>query len=231
MNKIKPSIILFVLAGILYLFSVLTSSENLELLTKPIIIPSIFVYCFLESKGKLNPWYLIPLSAFFLKDMLYLINFEDYFYTALFFCLLGHLVILIFLLKDFLSLLKRKKIHKSDLSFLIILIFLVYLMISILNVLDFKSNKEFVYYFLFGVELVLLGVFATLLFINENSRSSFYLLCTVSLFIVADVFFGLNINLIPLLIFKIGNIIAEIISYYFFTLFFIQKQKELYVNY
>lgn len=227
MVKKNPSIILFCIAGILYFISVLINNEYLALLTKPVIIPSIFVYYYIESKGRLNNLFVLSLVTFFIGDMLYLINIDDYYVLGLFVFLTPYLIVLFFLFKDIVNFLKRNKINKSDLSFIIILFFLIYLMISILNVLDTSSNVEFIYFLLFGIELVFMGVFATLLYVNENSKVNFYLIIGVSLFIVSDIFFILNKNLFPLIIFKLANILSQIISYYFYTRYFIERQKQL----
>ena len=225
MGKLNPSIVLFSIAGVLYFFSVLTGNEYLALLSKPIIIPSIFIYYLFVSKLKVNVLFLISLFAFFVGDMLYLINLDDYYLLGLVIYLSPYLIVLFFLVQDIFNLLKRKNINKSDMSFLIILFFLIYLMISLLNVLDTESKEEFVYFLLFGIELVLMGVFATLLYVNENSKVNFFLIIAVSLFIISDIFFILNKNLFPLLIFKLGNVLSQIISYYFYTRYFVEKQK------
>jgi len=227
MAKNNPSIILFSIAGILYFISVMLNNEYLALFTKPILIPSILVYYFIESRGKINNYFILSLAAFFIGDMLYLINLDDYYLLGLVIYLSPYLIVLGFLIQDIYNFLKRKILNKSDLSFIIILFFLIYLMISILNVLDTKSNEEFIYFLLFGIELVLMGLFATLLYVNENSKVNFFLILAVSLFIISDIFFILNKNLFPLLIFKLANVSSQIISYYFYTRYFIEKQKLL----
>lgn len=227
MAKKNPSIILFSIAGILYFISVMLNNEYLALFTKPILIPSIFVYYFIESRGKINNYFILSLTAFFIGDMLYLINLDDYYLLGLVIYLSPYLIVLGFLIQDIYNFLKRKILNKSDMSFIIILFFLIYLMISILNVLDTKSNEEFIYFLLFGIELVLMGLFATLLYVNENSKVNFFLILAVSLFIISDIFFILNKNLFPLLIFKLANVSSQIISYYFYTRYFIEKQKLL----
>lgn len=221
----NPSVILFSIAGILYFFSVFTGNEYLGLLSKPMIIPSVFIYYLFVSKFKVNILFIISLFAFFVGDMLYLVNLEDYYMLGLVIYLSPYLIVLFFLSQDTFNLIKRKKVNKSDLSFLIILFFLIYLMFSILNILEIKSKEEFIYFLLFGIELVLMGVFATLLFVSENSKVNFFLIITVSLFILSDIFFILNKNLFPLMIFKLGNVISQIISYYFYTRYFVERQK------
>jgi len=168
----------------------------------------------------------MSLVAFFIGDMLYLINLDDYYLLGLVIYLSPYLIVLGFLIQDIYNFLKRKILKKSDMSFIIILFFLVYLMISLLNVLDTQSDEEFVYFLLFGIELVLMGVFTTLLYVNENSKVNFFLIIAVSLFIISDIFFILNKNLFPLLIFKLANVSSQIISYYFYTRYFIEKQKH-----
>lgn len=227
MTKKNPSVILFSIAGILCFISVLMDNEDIVLLAKPVLIPSMFVYYYIEQKGKLDYLFVFSLSAFFIGDLLYLINPVDYYILGLFVFLLPYLIVLFFLTQDIINLIKRKKINKLNLSFLIILFFLVYLMVSILNVLDAESNVEFFYFFLFGIELVLMGVIAALLFVNENSRVNYLLIITVSLFIISDVFFILNKNLFPLLIFKLANMSAQIFSFYFYTRYFVERQKQL----
>ena len=226
MVKKNPSVILFCIAGIIYFFSVLMNNEYLALLAKPIIIPSMFVYYFIESRGKLNYLFVFSLFAFFVGDMLYLINIDDYYVLGLFVFLTPYLVVLFFMSQDVFSLLRKRKINKFDLSFFLILSFLIYLMVSILNILNTNSELEFIYFLLFGFELLLMGILATLLYVNDNSKANFFLIITVSLFIISDVFFILNKNLFPLLIFKLGNVFSQIISYYFYTRYFVEKQKR-----
>ena len=61
MTKKNPSIILFGIAGLLYLVAALLNNEYLALLTKPVIIPTLFVYYFFETKGKVNNFFVFSL--------------------------------------------------------------------------------------------------------------------------------------------------------------------------
>lgn len=227
MSKKNPSVILYAIAGILYFLSVLIDSEYLTLLAKPILIPSMLVFYYLESKGKINNMFLLSLISFFVGDMLYLINLDEYFTLGLFVFLVPYFVISFFLIQDIFKLIKRKKINKLNLSFLIILFFLIYLVISILSVLETNSDVEFVYFFVFGIELVLMGILVALIFINENSKVNFFIVLSVSLFIISDISFILNKNLFPLLIFKLVNVSSQTFSYYFYTRYFVERQKSL----
>lgn len=225
MNKINPSVILFSIAGILYFFSVLFNNEILILVTKPIIIPSIMFFYFTETKGKVNFWFVFSLFLFFVGDILYLINLDGYYLLGLLFYLSPYSIVLIFIIKDFIKLVRTKSVDKTDLSFLIILFFLTYLLVSMMNVLNPDSEIEFFYFLLFGIELVLMGVFVTLLYLHKPNKENFFLIIAVSLFIVSDISFILHKNVHGLLVFKITNIVTQLTSYYFYTKYLIEKRN------
>jgi uncharacterized membrane protein YhhN len=224
MIKKSPSLLLFIVSGFLYLIASLIESEFLSLLVKPIIIPSIIVFYFTETRAKVNFWFVFSLFLFFVGDMLYLINLEDYYLLGLVFYLLPYLIVLVFIFNDFIKLIRSRSLDKTDLSFLIILFFLLYLLVSLMNVLNPSSKIEFVYFLLFGIQLVLMGVFGFLLYLHEPNKTNFFLLITVSLFILSDVFFILNKNVFGLRVFKITNIVTQIASYYFYARYLIEKR-------
>jgi hypothetical protein len=224
MIKKSPSLLLFIISGFLYLIASLIESEFLSLLVKPIIIPSIIVFYFTETRGKVNFWFVFSLFLFFVGDMLYLINLEDYYLLGLVFYLSPYLIVLVFIFKDFFKLIRGRSLDKTDLSFLIILFFLLYLLVSLMNVLNPSSEIEFVYFLLFGIQLVLMGVFGTLLYLHEPNKANFFLIITVSLFILSDIFFILNKDVFGLRVFKITNIVTQIASYYFYARYLIEKR-------
>lgn len=224
MIKKSPSLLLFCIAGFFYLIATILENESLALLTKPVIIPAIVAFYVAEKKGKVNFWYLLSFFLFFIGDMLYLIDIEGYYLLGLVIYLLPYLIVLIFIFKDFVLFFKNKKIGKTDLSFLIISIFLIYLLVSIMNVLNPSSKIEFVYFLIFGIELVLMGILASLLYVHNANRVNIFLMITVSLFILSDMFFILNKNVHNLFVFKLTNIVTQIVSYFFYAKYLIEKR-------
>ena len=62
MLKVNSALILYFTAFILYVFAVLIGSDNLELFTKPIILPSIYYFYYISVRGKID--YLFSFSVF-----------------------------------------------------------------------------------------------------------------------------------------------------------------------
>ena len=61
MVKVNSALILYFTAFILYVFAVLIGSDNLELFTKPIILPSIYYFYYISVRGKID--YLFSFSV------------------------------------------------------------------------------------------------------------------------------------------------------------------------
>lgn len=225
MIKIKPSLLLYFTSSFLYLLSVLIDNENLSLITKPIIIPSILYFYFIQIKFKTNFLFILSMVLFFIGDMLYLVNIEEYYSLGLVIFLMPYAIFLKFIFKDFIILKKNNEVKKTDITILIIASFLVYLMISILNVLTPSSELELIYYFLFGIELLLIGIMSALLYLYDFNKINFFLLIASSLFIISDVFFIINKNIYGLVLFKVVSVFSQVSSYYFYTLYFLEKNK------
>ena len=51
MGKVHSALILYFAAILLYLIAVLLGSDNLELLSKPIIIPAVYYFYYICLKG------------------------------------------------------------------------------------------------------------------------------------------------------------------------------------
>ena len=74
MGKVNPAVILFFGALILYVVSIVVDSQNLELFSRPVIIPSIYYFYFISVKGRINLLFSISILSFFIGEILYLIS-------------------------------------------------------------------------------------------------------------------------------------------------------------
>ena len=54
MGKVHSALILYLAAILVYVMAVLFGSDNLELLIKPIIIPSVYYFYYISVKGKIS---------------------------------------------------------------------------------------------------------------------------------------------------------------------------------
>lgn len=224
MDKAKVALIFYFSASFLYLIAVFFDWEILELISKPAIIPSIMMWYFFKIRRKFNVLFLISLLFFFLGDMLYMLDVEGLYSLGLFFFSIPYLFVIYFTVEDLKEITKNNK-KTGDYSFVVILIILSGLLYTVLSFLEIKTQIEFATYMFMGVQLVLMGVLASLVYYNLPNRQSFFLALAVSAFIMSDLFFILNKNLHELLIFKMINTFTQSISYLFYVKFFIERNK------
>jgi uncharacterized membrane protein YhhN len=223
----NPAIYLYLTAGFLFLLTILLQSEEFMLVTKPIIIPSILFYYYLETKGRVNSVFVISLILFFIGDMLFLINFDDFYIIGLLIFLLPYLFVIHFLYQDIKEIIAKRKYKKIDYTFIIILLLLVNLLVTVLMNLESSSFIEEVFFLLFGIELVAMGVMAAMIYFHSSIKRNFFLAITVATFIMSDLFFILNKNVQNLLVFELINGLAQTASYYFYVKYFLERKKQV----
>lgn len=223
MAKNNAALYVYIFAGIMFLLSIIFENEEIALVFKPVILPAIFFYYYKEVKGDINNLFVASLFLFFVGDMLYLISLDDFFEIGLMVFLLPYLVVLIFNIRDLLIILKKKDNKKKDITFLFVFVILLGVLFQVLNNIDIHTKTEFVFYLLFGLELVLMGVIASMCYYNSNNRANILMLITVGLFIMSDLFFIMNKNIYSLMIFQVLNGISQTLSYYFYVKYYTER--------
>lgn len=216
MNKSKVALQLFLFAGLLFLISIFLNLEVLELIAKPIILPSISMYYLFLAKRNYSLSFLLSLFLFFVGDMLYMLNIEEMYNLGLLVFSFPYLFVIYYASKDILSFCKDGG-KKIDFSFLVILIILSILLYSVLSFLEVHSTLEFIVYLFLGLQLVVMGVLTSIVYYNEADKQSFYLSLAVASFIMSDLFFILNKNMHELMVFKIINGLTQTVSYLFYV--------------
>lgn len=224
MNKSKVALLFFFVAGLLFLISIFFNLEQLELISKPAIIPSTVMYYFFETKRKYNLAFLTSLILFFVGDMLYMLKIEEMYYLGLLVFSIPYLFIIYFVIKDLL-LIKTNGGKQNDFTFLVILIILSVLLCTVLSYLEIKSTLEFIIFLFLGLQLVTMGVLTSIVYYNEANKQGFFLILAVATFIMSDLFFILNKNLHELMIFKIINGLTQTVSYMFYVKYFLERTK------
>jgi hypothetical protein len=222
----NPAIYLYLISGLLFLLAILFQNEEFLLVTKPIIIPSILYYYYIETKGRINNFFVLSLILFFIGDMLFLINFDDFYIIGLIIFLLPYLFVIHFLYQDIKEIIAKRKNRKIDFTFIIILLILVNLLVTVLNALEDESLVEEVFFLLFGIELVAMGVMSAVIYFHSSIKRNFYLAITVVAFILSDLFFILNKNVQNLLVFELINGLAQTASYFFYVKYFLERNKK-----
>ena len=231
MLKVNSALILYFTAFILYVFAVLIGSDNLELFSKPIIIPSIYYYYYTSVKGKINYLFSFSVLSFFLGEILHLISREEFNILGLIFLLIPYFIVLYFIFQDLIYYLKKKKININTFSFYIIVMLLVYLFFNGLMLMIEEKSFEFFIYFLFGILLLLMGILAFVMLINYINRTILYTGFMVGCFLISDLFFVFSKKIPDLIALKLINVATQELSFFCYISYFVYRTKfKLYGN-
>ncbi len=225
MVKVNSALILYFIAFIFYIIAVLIGSDNLELFSKPIIIPSIYYYYYISVRGKVNYLFSFSILSFFIGEILHLISREDFNISGLIFLLIPYFIILHFIIQDLIYYLKKQKIKLNTFSFYIILMLLVYLFFNVLMMMIEESSFDFFIYALYGTTLLLMGVLAFVMQINYTNRTILYTGIMVACFIVSDLFFVFYKKLPDLIALKMINVVTQELSFFCYISYFIYRTK------
>lgn len=225
MVKVNSALILYFTAFVLYTIAVIIGSDNLELFSKPIIIPSIYYFYYVSVRGKINYLFSFSILSFFIGEILHLISREEFNVSGLIFLLIPYFIILFFISQDLIYYLKKKKINLNTFSFYIIVMLLVYLFFNVLMMMLEENSFDFFIYSLYGILLLLMGVLSFVMLINYNNRTILYTGFMVGCFIVSDLFFVFYKKLPDLLALKMINVTTQELSFFCYISYFIYRTK------
>ena len=231
MVKVNSALILYFIAFIFYIIAVLIGSDNLELFSKPIIIPSIYYFYYISVRGKIDYLFSLSVLSFFIGEILHLISREEFNVSGLVFLLIPYFIVLYFIFQDLIYYLKKKKINLNTFSFYVIVMLLVYLIFNALMMMIEEKSCEFFIYFLYGILLLLMGILAFVMLINYNNRTILYTGFMVGCFLLSDLFFVFSKNIPDLLALKMINVATQELSFFCYISYFVYRTKfKLYGN-
>ena len=225
MGKVHSALILYLAAILVYVMAVLFGSDNLELLIKPIIIPSVYYFYYISVKGKIGFLFSFSILSYFFAEILLLISASDFLYPGLFCFGIPYLIITYFLAQDFLYYLKKRKYAINNFSFYIIIILLFYLLYNVLSFINESSKLEFSFYIFNGILLFVMGIFAFLIQFNFSNKTILYMVLMVVFFIISDLFFIFSKSTKDVIALKLISIITQQLSYFFYVSYFICRTK------
>ena len=231
MLKVNSTLILYFIAFIFYIIAVLIGSDNLELFSKPIIIPSIYYFYYISVRGKIDYLFSLSVLSFFIGEILHLISREEFNVSGLVFLLIPYFIVLYFIFQDLIYYLKKKKINLNTFSFYIIVMLLVYLLFNALMMMIEEKSFEFFIYFLYGILLLLMGILAFVMLINYNNRTILYTGFMVGCFLLSDLFFVFSKKIPDLIALKLINVATQELSFFCYISYFVYRTKfKLYGN-
>ena len=231
MLKVNSALILYFIAFIFYIIAVLIGSDNLELFSKPIIIPSIYYFYYISVRGKIDYLFSLSVLSFFIGEILHLISREEFNVSGLVFLLIPYFIVLYFIFQDLIYYLKKKKINLNTFSFYVIVMLLVYLIFNALMMMIEEKSFEFFIYFLYGILLLLMGILAFVMLINYNNRTILYTGFMVGCFLLSDLFFVFSKKIPDLIALKLINVATQELSFFCYISYFVYRTKfKLYGN-
>ena len=102
MIKLNSALLLYFIAIILFVIASIFGNENLELFSKPMIIPSLFYYYYIRVRGRINFLFSFSILLYFIGEIILLINKDAFFFEGFAFFLIPYFIISYFLFQDFL---------------------------------------------------------------------------------------------------------------------------------
>ena len=226
MANLNSALVLYFGALILYVVSIFFDSPNLELFSRPIIIPSIYYFYFISVKGRVNLLFSVSILSFFIGEILYLISTSDFLIQGLICFGIPYFIVVYFLCQDFLFYLKKKKYSINNLSFYIVLLLLFYLLYNVLSFINETSQLEFSIYIMYGILLFVMGIITFLIQFNFNNRTILFMVLMVMSFIISDIFFIFSNMMEEVFSLLIIKVLVQQLSYFLFVGYFIHRTNR-----
>jgi hypothetical protein len=99
-EEAKIPLYLFVLSGLLFVFSEAFGIEMIGFLVKPIIIPSIFFFYILTRSTKVNFLFSLIFLLFFVGDMIIMLYSQEFMSLILLPFMISYIILLKFIFED-----------------------------------------------------------------------------------------------------------------------------------
>lgn len=224
MKESRPPLVLYFIACAIYMLSVILKDENLMLLSKPVIAPSILFYYWQEMKGRISFAYLATIVLFFIGDMVILIGMKESFIYIILLFLIAYVIYLKNISENLIKYKLRIKQKTHFLVLLMCIFFLFYLFVASMDLLIESGMKNLGLLIVYGLILLLIGFVSSFSYILKPSRLNFFMCITSLCFIISDVFYTLKTYYYELEIFDWFNNLTQVLSYYYVTKYFIIKQ-------
>jgi len=223
MNKF--ALILYFVACTVFMLAVVMSNSELMLVSKPVIVPSIFFYYLQEKRIKFNWSYVFMIFLFFIGDMIVLIDLPELFTVIVVVFLIAYIIFLKGLIDD-LANIRLKFINKTHLFTLLICVsFLIYLLISSVDMMIASKTEHLWLMILYGIVLLSIGAIASLNYIVRPTRYNTFMILASLSFVVSDIFYILKKDFSEIEILNYLNNFTQIISYYFLTKYYLLKEE------
>lgn len=208
----SPSLILYTIATILAIVGVTFNMETLELIAKPMIVPSIYFFYVNQTKGEVNLLFSIAIFTSFVADMLVLIDLSNSTLPISILNICMYSIFIYFIVDDLgFKSIKDQKVF-SLIGFFLFFLFVLYVILDLMKGLD---NLTFNVFTVYGIILSSLSALICYNHFNKPSLKSYYALLICICFVVSDVFFAIYNFYLKIDTFISLNVTGQFVSYYY----------------
>lgn len=223
MKPSTPSLIVYFVSCFAFVFFSYFENQNLVLLFKSVIIPSIFVYYLVENEYRFDWFKVMIIFLCFLGDIIILLDLKLSLVYSVYLFLLVYLMVLKLVLDE----LKLVYFRSKDFFPITIVITLfVYLLITILSLQFQRDKSDCILYAIYGSTLCLLSIIGTANYIAKGSLTTYNCALMITCFVVSDVFYALDHFYLNLLVFKIITLTSQVLCYFFMVKYFLDIDKK-----
>lgn len=223
MKANRPSLVLYFTACVLVVVFKIMEFDTLMPYTKSMIIPLAFMYYLITNNYKITWIRALVFLSCFVGDVIVLLKFYDSIIGGLLSFLIVYLLLLKISIDDF----RKMKFRKEDgLSMVVSLFFIATICITVLSLKFEKIKPDFYLFVIYGIVLSFLSFFSVTNYLKKGSYYFLNFLLMTICFVLSDVFFIIYEFYLKLYAFSFICIIAQIISYYFMVIYFIEIDKH-----
>jgi len=221
--KIKETALyLYIISSIIAIVGVIADNDFLLLITKPVIIPSVYFY-YLVIARRPNIFFTLFFAATFIGDAVVLLKLDNPIFTMVPY-FISYVLMLKFILEDVV----KTRIHYSAFGFSVVLFALLMLMTFLLTDIPAESGKNLVYPIIgYGIVLAAFVSFSVYNFMALKTISGFYLLVASGCSLVSDVLYILYNQHFHISALNYVNATMQLTSYYFFVKYMINRKIHI----
>ena len=220
--KIKTTpFYLFFIASFVTIMGVILKSDLLLLITKPIIIPSIYFY-YISCVRKPNLLFVLFLVSNFIGDSVVMLRLDNFLFT-----MVPYFISYLLIIKLVIENISVIEINYKAVGYCtIIFAFLVYILSLLIDLQSENRQTLVVPIIIYGILLAFLAIFSVYNYLTFKTISGLYLLFACACALLSDVFFLLyNLHFhIPVL--NLINSITQLLSYFFFAKYMIHRKER-----
>ncbi|GEP50852.1 hypothetical protein FNO01nite_15240 [Flavobacterium noncentrifugens] len=221
--KIKETALyLYTISSVIAIVGLVADNEFLLLVTKPIIIPSIYFYYLIIARRP-NLLFTLFFVFTFIGDAVVLLKLDNLIFTMVPY-LISYLLMIKFVFKDAV----KAHIHFSALAFSMVLFTLLMFILSLLTDIHTEDRQNLIYPIIaYGIVLAALVCLSIYNFMALKTISGFYLLVACGCSIISDVFYILYNQHFHIPVLNYINAAMQLTSYYFFVKYMINRKIHI----